>query len=69
MLIKSTYISIEQHGGFSIRWPFLNNWNNFSTLGTEGYGVPPKVIISHNKIPYDHLLFKKIIDLQHNIIY
>lgn len=46
---------MEQHGGFSIRWPVLSNWNNFSTDGTDGYGVPPSVMISHNRIPYDHL--------------
>ena len=49
------YISREQQGGFSIRWPLRSSWNSFSTLGTDGYGVPPKVMISHSRMPYDHL--------------
>lgn len=49
------YISREQQGGFSIRCPLRSSWNSFSTLGTDGYGVPPKVMISHSRMPYDHL--------------
>ena len=49
----TTYTSREQLTGFSIRWPSLRSWNNLSMLGTDGYGVPPSVMISHNRIPKD----------------
>lgn len=61
----NAYMSIEHNAGFSIRSPFFKISNKFFTLGTLGYGVPPNVIISHNKIPYDHLQTKyKIINLK-----
>lgn len=49
---------MEQHGGFSILCPLLSSWKSFSTLGTLGYGVPPRVMISHKRTPYDQLLTK-----------
>jgi hypothetical protein len=49
------YISSEQLDGLSIRCPLRSSWDSFSTLGTDGYGVHPKVMISHSRMPYDHL--------------
>jgi len=37
-----------------MRYPSRSSSNNFST-GTDGYGLPPSVKISHNRTPYDHL--------------
>lgn len=43
-----------QFGGRSIRWPSRSNENSSST-GIPGYGEPPRVKISHSRIPNDHL--------------
>lgn len=48
-------MSREHNGGFSIRSPFLSSSNKFLTDGTDGYGVPPNVMISQRSTPYDHL--------------
>lgn len=43
-----------QLGGRSIRCPSRSSENSSST-GMPGYGEPPRVKISHSKIPNDHL--------------
>ena len=43
-----------QCGGRSIRWPSRSSENSSST-GMPGYGEPPRVKISHSRIPNDHL--------------
>jgi hypothetical protein len=48
---KITHISIEHKAGLSIRSPFLSKSKRTLTDGIEGYGVPPRVMISHSNIP------------------
>lgn len=43
-----------QFGGRSIRCPSRSSENSSST-GMPGYGEPPRVKISHSRIPNDHL--------------
>lgn len=43
-----------QCGGRSIRCPSRSSENSSST-GMPGYGEPPRVKISHSRIPNDHL--------------
>lgn len=43
-----------QFGGRSIRCPSRRSENSSST-GMPGYGEPPRVKISHSRIPNDHL--------------
>ena len=54
LLFHYTYTSKLQFSGFSIRYPSLSNLNK-SLFGIPGYGLPPKVTISHNTIPNDQL--------------
>lgn len=52
------YMSGEQFSGLSIRYPSLRRRNK-SSFGIPGYGLPPKVTISHRTIPKDQLLAKR----------
>lgn len=48
------YNSGGQFGGRSILCPSRSSENSSST-GMPGYGEPPRVKISHSRIPKDHL--------------
>lgn len=48
------YSSGGQFGGRSILCPSRSSENSSST-GMPGYGEPPRVKISHSRIPNDHL--------------
>lgn len=45
-----TYNSRPQFGGLSIRYPDLRSCK-IRFVGVPGYGMAPRVIISHNKMP------------------
>lgn len=47
---SNAYISIEACGGRFMRYPSFSRSNNLS-IGTDGYGLPPRVKISHNSTP------------------
>ena len=49
-----TYMSRGQLCGCSIRSPLLS-MSMTCSVGNIGYGVPPRVKISHRQIPKDHL--------------
>ena len=57
MIDKQT-LTIQSNNEFSIiaqnsayLWPSLKSCRSFSMLGMDGYGLPPRVIISQHKIP------------------
>lgn len=49
-----TYSSRPQFGGLSIRYPDLRSCK-ILFVGVPGYGMAPKVTISHNRMPKAHL--------------
>lgn len=53
-LPPSTHSSLVQLLGLSILWPSFSSLKSSST-GMPGYGEPPRVKISHIRIPKDHL--------------
>lgn len=48
------YSSRPQFGGLSIRYPDLRSCK-ILFVGVPGYGMAPKVTISHNRMPKAHL--------------
>lgn len=53
-----TYSSSEQRSGFSMRYPARRKSKSFSIRASDGYGVPPSVIISQRRTPKDQLKAK-----------